>query len=106
GEEMPETGRRYGKLLRTLFGRVIPASLNTASPGYLAYIPGGGRFHSAVADLLADATNRYVGVWLAAPGMAQIEATVIRWFCDLAGFPSTAGGVLTSGGSLANFSAI
>src|SRR5689334_19740783 len=46
---MPERGVPYERLLRLLFGRVIPTSLNTASPGYLAYIPGGGLFHSAVA---------------------------------------------------------
>src|SRR5262245_16037333 len=68
-EKMPERGVPYERLLRLLFGRVIPMSLNTASPGYLAYIPGGGIFHAAVADLIADATNRYVGVWQAAPGL-------------------------------------
>ena len=50
-------------------------------PGYLAYIPGGGLPHAAVADLVADAMNRYVGVFAAAPGLAQIEANVVRWFC-------------------------
>ena len=103
---MPEQGQPFDKLLRLLFGRVIPASLNTASPGYLAYIPGGGLFHAAVADLIADATNRYVGVWLAAPGLAQIEENVIQWFCAMLGLPSSAGGILTTGGSLANLIAV
>ncbi len=105
-EPLPERGVPYDRLLRLIFGRVIPTSLNTASPGYLAYIPGGGLFHSAVADLIADATNRYAGVWLAAPALAEIEAIVVRWFADLLGLPATAGGVLTTGGSLANFSAL
>lgn len=104
--EMPEAGQPFEKLLRLLFGRVIPASLNTASPGYLAYIPGGGLFHAAVADLIADATNRYVGVWLAAPGLVQIEENVIQWFCAMLGLPATAGGLLTTGGSLANLIAV
>lgn len=103
---MPERGRSFDRLLRLLFGRIIPASLNTASPGYLAYIPGGGIFHAAVADLIADATNRYVGVWLAAPGLAQIEENVIQWFCSMLGLPATAGGLLTTGGSLANLTAV
>lgn len=99
---MPEQGLPFEKLLRTLFHRIIPASLNTASPGYLAYIPGGGIFHSAVADLIADATNRYVGVWIAAPGLVQIEENVIQWFASMLGMPQTAGGLLLTGGSLAN----
>lgn len=105
-EPMPERGVPFERLLRLLFGRVIPTSLNTASPGYLAYIPGGGLFHSAVADLIADATNRYVGVWLAAPGLVQIEANVIAWFCGVVGFAEGGGGVLTTGGSLANLIAV
>lgn len=105
-EPMPEQGQPFEKLLRTLFGRVIPASLNTASPGYLAYIPGGGVFHAAVADLIADAVNRYVGVWIAAPGLAQIEENVIQWFAAMLGMPKGAGGLLTTGGSLANLIAV
>jgi aromatic-L-amino-acid/L-tryptophan decarboxylase len=101
-EDLPEKGRAFDALLRQLFGRIIPASLNTASPGYLAYIPGGGLFHAAVADLIADATNRYVGVFQAAPGLVQLEANVISWFCAMAGLPEGAGGVLTTGGSMAN----
>ena len=105
-EPMPETGRPAEELLDLLFERVVPKSFNTAGPGYLAYIPGGGLPQSAVADLVADAVNRYVGVFAAAPGLAQIETNVVRWFADLAGYPPEARGILTSGGSLATFSAL
>lgn len=105
-EPLPESGRPAEELLDLLFDRLIPKSFNTAGPGYLAYIPGGGLPHSAVADLVADAVNRYVGVFAAAPGLAQIETNVVRWFADLAGYPPEARGILTSGGSLATFSAI
>ena len=105
-EPLPETGRPAEELLDLLFERLIPRSFNTAGPGYLAYIPGGGLPQSAVADLVADATNRYVGVFAAAPGLAQLESNVVRWFCDIAGLPREARGILTSGGSLATFSAL
>ena len=105
-EPLPETGQPAEELLDFLFERVIPKSFNTAGPGYLAYIPGGGLPQSAVADLVSDATNRYVGVFAAAPGLAQLESNVVRWFCDLAGLPPEARGILTSGGSLATFSAL
>jgi len=105
-ERLPESKTEYGKILENLFEKWIPRSFNTASPGYLAYIPGGGLFHSAVADLIADATNRYVGVWAAAPALAELEANVIRWFGEIVGYPPAARGILTSGGSLANFTAI
>jgi len=105
-EPLPETGRPAEELLDLLFDRVIPKSFNTAGPGYVAYIPGGGLPHSAVADFIADATNRYVGVFAAAPGLAQIETNVVRWLADILGYPEGARGILTTGGSLATFSAV
>jgi aromatic-L-amino-acid/L-tryptophan decarboxylase len=105
-ESMPEEGSSLEETLELLFERAIPRSFNTASPGYLAYIPGGGLFASAVASLIGAAANRYVGVWAAAPALVQLETNVVRWFCDLVGYGAGSGGILTSGGSLANFSAI
>ncbi len=105
-EPLPTSGTDLEALLTLLFDHAIPKSLNTASPGYLAYIPGGGLFHSAVADLISDAVNRYVGIWAAAPALVQIEANVLRWFCQMVGFPESAGGILTSGGSIANLTAV
>jgi aromatic-L-amino-acid decarboxylase len=105
-EPLPETGRPYEELLDLLFEKVVRKGFGTAGPGYLAYIPGGGILHSAVADFIADGVNRYVGVFAAAPGLAAIESNVVRWFSDLVGYPPGARGFLTTGGSLANFSAL
>src|SRR5438045_4995392 len=105
-EPLPRHGESFDRLLDLLFDDYIPRSFNAAAPGYLAYIPGGGLFHAAVADLIADSINRYVGVCAAAPALVQLEANVVRWFCEIVGYSRTAGGVLTTGGSLANFTAI
>ena len=105
-EPLPRRGQTFDSLLDFLFEDAIPRSFNAAGPGYLAYVPGGGIFHAAVADLIADAVNRYIGVCAAAPALVQLEANVIRWFCEILQFPQSAGGVLTPGGSLANFTAI
>ncbi len=105
-EKLPLQGSSLDQLLTLLFDRAVPLSLNTAGPGYLAYIPGGGLLHAAVGDLIADAVNRYVGVWIAAPGMVQLEANVVSWLCEIVGYPDGSGGFLTSGGSLANFTAL
>jgi len=105
-EPLPEHGQPHQKLIDLLFDRLVPKSFNTAGPGYLAYIPGGGLFHSAVADLLADSFNRYTGVFAAAPALAQLEANVIRWFSEIVGYPPEARGILTPGGSLATLTGI
>jgi aromatic-L-amino-acid decarboxylase len=102
----PETGAPLDALLDLLFDRAVPKSFNTAGPGYLAYIPGGGLFHTAVADLIAETVNRYVGVWQAAPALSQLEANVTRWLCGIVGYGASSLGLLTSGGSLANFIAL
>ena len=104
-EPLPETGVPFDRLLAEVF-RVAETSFTASGPGYLAYIPGGGLFHSAVADLISDSINRYVGVWAAAPGLVQLETNVIRWFCEMVGYPKGSAGFLTSGGSLANFTAV
>lgn len=101
----PEVGRPIAGLLDVI-GRAATKTLNTAGPGHLAYIPGGGLYAAALADFVACAINRYVPMANAAPALAQIEATVIRWFCDLFGYPAEAQGILTSGGSMANFAAV
>ena len=80
-EGLPQRGQPFDALLDQVFD-IVPTSFTASGPGYLAYVPGGGLFHSAVADLISDAVNRYVGVWAAAPGLAQLEANVVRWFCQ------------------------
>jgi aromatic-L-amino-acid decarboxylase len=105
-EPLPRTGTPLPELLNLLFDRAIPASFNTAGPGYLAYIPGGGLFHSAVAGLIADAVNRYTGVFAAAPALSQLEANVVSWLAEIVGYPREARGFLTSGGSLANWTGL
>src|SRR5918999_1809317 len=105
-EPMPEAAVPLAELLDLIFERAVRPTYNTASPGYLAYIPGGGLFHAAVADLIADSINRYTSIFNTAPALAQLEANVVAWFCQIAGYPREARGTLTSGGSLANWTAL
>jgi len=104
-EDPPETGVPFDDLLQTV-AEGASKGFNTAGPGYLAYIPGGGLFAAALADFLACGVNRFVNLWNAAPAFAEIEATVIRWLASQFGYPPEARGILTSGGSMGNFSAI
>ncbi|MGH7445994.1 MAG: pyridoxal phosphate-dependent decarboxylase family protein [Longimicrobiales bacterium] len=90
-----------------LFERaVVRPGGQPASGGYLAYIPGGGIYHSALGDFMAAVTNKYAGVFFAGPGAVRMENMLIRWTADLAGYPGGAGGNIASGGSIANLTAI
>ncbi len=105
-ERVPQHGAELEPLLEYLFSEAIPRTYNTAGPGYMAYIPGGGLFDSCLASWIADAVNRYVGVFDAAPVLSQLEANVVAWFAEIIGHPSKSHGFLTSGGSLANLSGL
>jgi aromatic-L-amino-acid decarboxylase len=101
----PEEGGDFEDVLGE-FRDAAARALETAGPGYLPYIPGGGLFASALGQFMAMSVNRFPNLWEVAPGLVQIEQNVIRWLCDLFGYPEEARGILTTGGSIANLSAI
>jgi len=94
------------ELLQFFRREVDTTGILPASGGQMGYIPGGGLFPSALGDFLADISNRYSGVSFAGPGAARMEGTLIQWMCGLVGYPETAAGDLTSGGSMATLSAL
>lgn len=105
-EHPPEDATALEPLLALLFDELIPRSFNTPGPGYLAYIPGGGVYPAALADFIADTTNRYTGVWPASPALVQLEANALDWLREWMHFPNGAAGLFTPGGSMATFNAI
>lgn len=105
GTPPPERGRDFGELLKVIDAASAKA-FDTTGPGYMAYIPGGGLYAAAIASLLGAVTNRYVNIAAPAPAMVAIEASVVRWLCGLFGYGKESQGILTSGGSMANFSAV
>jgi aromatic-L-amino-acid decarboxylase len=78
------------------------SGVNVGSAGAMAYIPGSNLHASALADYLGAVTNRYSGLYFAAPGSVRMERVLLRWMADLMGYPAEAAGDLTSGGSIAN----
>ena len=101
-----EEGKPIEDVLQCLRENVDTPNLNPASGGHFGYIPGGGVFTTALGDYLAAATNRYTGIFFACPGGVRMENMLLRWMCKMVGYPNTALGNLTSGGSMANLLAI
>ncbi len=79
---------------------------NLPHPGFFGYAPVTSLPISAVADFVAAIQGRYIGLSRSAPALAQIEWTALRWIADRFGLSPDARGVFTSGGALANFTAI
>lgn len=104
--ELSEEGTPLDEVLSLLFDRALPPGLLTAGGGYLAYIPGGGLPLAAVGSLIGGVVNRYTGLWTTSPGAVQLEVNVVRWLQQVVGYGEGAGGILTSGGSMATFSAV
>ncbi|SMF71145.1 pyridoxal phosphate-dependent decarboxylase family protein [Allosphingosinicella indica] len=104
--DFAEDGRDPAELLAYIGRAIDRPGITTASPRFMGYIPGGGLFHSAVGDFLAASANKYAGFASAAPGAVRLENATAAWLAKVIGFPEGAAGTLTSGGSMANLTAI
>jgi len=102
GEQPTELDQLMDLIEREIDG----PGLQPASGGHLGYIAGGGIYASALGDYLAAVTNRYAGVHFAGPGAVHVENLLLRWLCRVIGYPAESLGTLTSGGSIANLTAI
>jgi len=105
-EPPPAEPRVFEELVDRLERDVLPFVGHFDHPRWFGYIPGSGTWPSALGDLIASAANIDAGAWREASGPSQLELTVLEWFRGWFGYPEGAGGVLTSGGSAANLSAI
>ena len=104
--EFTEDGRDPARILDYVAACIDRPGFATTSPRFMAYIPGGGLFHSALGDMLAAASNKYSGFASASPGAVRIENACAAWLASVIGYPADSAGTLTSGGSIANLTAI
>jgi len=104
--EFAEEGRDPASTLDYVAACVDQPGFATTSPRFMAYIPGGGVPFSAFGDLLAATSNKYSGFASASPGAVRIENACVAWLASVIGFPQEAAGTLTSGGSIANLTAV
>ena len=103
----PSSGPRdFTELLRRLDEDVLPFVGHFDHPRFFGYIPGAGTWPAALGDLIAAATMIDAGSWRESVGPSALELTVLDWFRDWVEYPESAAGVLVSGGSAANLTAI
>jgi len=100
---LPETGTEAGPLLRETARLLFDHSLFNAHPRFFGYITAPPAPIGILADFLAAAVNPNVGAWTLSPAATEIEAQTIRWIAQLIGYPAECGGLLVSGGNMANF---
>jgi len=102
----PEEPVAFDDILAGLEADVLPYVARISHPGYLAFIPGEGTWPGALGDLIASALNVDTCWWLGSSGPSALELVVLDWFRQWVGYPEQAQGVLVSGGSAANLTAL
>jgi aromatic-L-amino-acid/L-tryptophan decarboxylase len=100
-EPMPEA-----ELLGHLRELLFEYSVYCGHPRFMAYITGTGTAPGAVADLLASGVNMNAGGWRLGPAATEVELALIRWFGQEFGLPPSVGGLMVTGGAMANFVAL
>jgi aromatic-L-amino-acid decarboxylase len=102
----PSEGTEFEQLVATLQQSVFPYHAREPHPGFLAYVPSCPTFPAVLGDWLASGYNFFAGVWPVAAGPNELEIVVLDWFRDWMGMPTGSGGILTTGGSAANLTAV
>ncbi len=105
-EGMPEEASSFDRVFDEYTEKVAPNAFCLDHPRFFAFIPSAPNFVAILADALVAGTNVFAGTWLESSGPSQVEVVVLDWFKQMLGLPDSAGGVLVSGGSVANLTAL
>ncbi len=103
---LPENGSGLSDCLQQFFQRVVPGMTHVCHPRFHGWIPAPSSFAGALGMMLAAATNPFTGTWLGGATVTALEQTVLRWIAEMLDFDPQAAGILTSGGSMANLTAL
>jgi len=102
---LPDSGRSAAALLEEITPLLFDHSLHNGHPRFMAYITSSAAPVGMLADFLAAALNANLGRWDIAPLASEIEGQTVRWLAELVGFPAECGGLMVSGGNMANLHA-
>ncbi len=106
-EQAPEQPSDAKQVLDFVLQEVMSKSAIVSHPKSYSFVPGPSNYVSAMADTLATGFNIFSGGWAASPAAAELEIITIGWLLKIFGFPKKkGGGIFTSGGSMANLTAI
>jgi aromatic-L-amino-acid/L-tryptophan decarboxylase len=102
-EPLPSAGTDPARLVSDATGLLFDHSLFNGHPRFFGYITSSPAPIGMFGDFLAAALNQNVGAWRLSPLATEIEGQAVRWIAELIGFPAGCGGLLVSGGNMANF---
>ena len=100
---LPQEGSEPAALLQRASDLLFEHSLLNGHPRFHGYITSSAAPIGMLAELLASAVNANVGAWKLSPMATEMERQVIRWLAEFIGYSADCGGLLLSGGNMANF---
>jgi glutamate/tyrosine decarboxylase-like PLP-dependent enzyme len=101
-EPLPADGQPAEEIFRRFERDIVAHAMNIPSPRYYGLFNPTPLPVAVWADALASALNQNLAAWRNSPSASVVEARVLRWLCELVGYPAESFGTLTSGGSEAN----
>jgi aromatic-L-amino-acid/L-tryptophan decarboxylase len=102
----PEAGSSFDDVLHRLVEDVLPFRAHVDHPRFMAFVPGAPTWPAVLGDFIAAGANIFQGTWLSSAGPSTIELVVMDWMRSWIGMPDSAGGLMLSGGSAANLTAL
>jgi aromatic-L-amino-acid/L-tryptophan decarboxylase len=93
-------------LIRTLADDALSNMQHAAHPRYFARVPSPASLTAILGEWLASGFNGIAASWAGGSGPSQLELVVIGWLAELLGFPPSTEGLLVSGGSIGNITAL
>ena len=99
-EPLPRAGEGDEAAYEQFRERILPYPNGNLHPRFWGWVQGNGTPLGMMSDMLAAAMNPHLAGFDQAP--ARVEHQVVRWLAELFGFPADAGGVLVTGGTMAN----
>ena len=102
---LPEDGSSPEEILNKAADLLLNHSLFNGHPKFLGYITSSAAPIGALADLLASAVNPNAGAQILSPIATEIEKQTVQWLAEFIGVSPGYGGLLVSGGNMANFTA-
>lgn len=106
GGRPPEDGQPPDKVLELVLREVLPFAARLDHPRFFGFVPSSPTWPGILADFLSAGFNINSCTWLVSSGTSQLELIVVDWMREWIGYPETAGGLLTSGGSAASVEAL
>ena len=105
GEDPPENGRPAAEVLEHAARQILPVAARIDHPRFFGFIPSSPTWPGVLADFMVAGYHVNQCTWLTSSGPSQLELVVLDWVRRWVGYPETAGGLFTSGGSAASVDA-